>query len=255
MNHISSTLNRILQKSGIIETNLVCDIHGIKLFRIAKTDRMICSECNMTAKNLIERQASGQQRLKNYLAHAGLGERYLNVELPNKTDSQILNYVQKFKWIRNPENDGIGAGANLIFTGGVGTGKTYTMAAIMRKLAIQRFSVKYVTFQELISSIRHTWNGDSESENTVYKRYELVDFLIIDEVKGSSARDNVNTSSENERSIIGRIIDKRTREFRPTGIVSNFLPSDILRILGQRTYDRIFGFGSIHIIFNGASKR
>lgn len=88
------------------------------------------------------------------------------------------------QWINDvlSENDVLKGG--FAFYGPVGTGKTYLAAGVMNALVEQGQLVLYMRAQDIISSLKATWNqkSDEETEDTVLERYKTAPFLFIDDM-------------------------------------------------------------------------
>lgn len=127
----------------------------------------------------------------------------------------------------------IRTGANLVFIGSVGTGKTHLACGIARAFLNAGFTAKYIRVADLISLVRETWRPDSKhSERKVYRDLCAVDLLILDEV-------GVQAGTENEQQILFNVINKRNEEMRPLILLSNLTVPQIKSVLGERSHDRI----------------
>jgi DNA replication protein DnaC len=152
------------------------------------------------------------------------------------------NYVEEFA-------DHLAAGRCLVFCGSPGTGKTHLACAIAKSVAQSGRSTRYFTVQELIRSIRATWQpGSRESEDTVLRRLQKLDFLVLDEV-------GVQFGTEAERTQLTEVMDMRYRAMKPTLVVSNCTRSELKKYLGERIADRLQENDGKVVIFDWPSRR
>lgn len=127
----------------------------------------------------------------------------------------------------------VSTGANLLFIGTVGTGKTHLACGIARAFLNAGRTAKYIRVADLIAMVRETWRPDSKrSERAVYRELCAVDLLVLDEV-------GVQAGSENEQQILFNVINKRNEEMRPMILLSNLTVPKIREMLGERSHDRI----------------
>lgn len=89
-----------------------------------------------------------------------------------EVQQKIIQFVRGFR----PES-----GQGLLLTGGVGTGKTYLLAAIARAFCQRGISVKFVDFFQLLGQLRAAYSKD-QSDLSVMAPLLEVDVLIIDEL-------------------------------------------------------------------------
>ncbi|MEG1739658.1 MAG: IS21-like element helper ATPase IstB [Bacilli bacterium] len=97
---------------------------------------------------------------------------------PSIDKNQIMDFMS-MRFIENSEN--------IIFCGSPGTGKTNLSVSIGIEAAKQRYSVYFITFQDLISQLRNaSYENRLEARTKWFCRYKL---LIIDEL-GYQKMDN-----------------------------------------------------------------
>lgn len=152
-------------------------------------------------------------------------------------------------------------GRSLVFMGGLGTGKTHLVCAILQSLAHHCFperegyatrvgyTVRYSTSSEIIRNLRDTWRRDSDrSEDDVLRK--LVDYrlLAIDEV-------GVGYGTDAEKAQLTELIDARYRANHPTLIATNLDRAGLSEWLGERACDRLRDNGGLVAIFDWESYR
>lgn len=123
-------------------------------------------------------------------------------------------------------------GANLIFAGLPGTGKSHLALGIAQAI-MPRWNSVYVTARELVMRLRATWRSDSAiSEGDLQQTFCRTHLLIIDEV-------GVQFGTEAERTQLFGIIDDRYREQRPSILLTNLDASGFRDFIGARAVDRL----------------
>ena len=153
---------------------------------------------------------------------------------------RLQSYVERFDKVQQ-------AGANIILTGSVGTGKTHLACAVANALLDKGISVHYTTMYGLCLYIKESWTdrtGDSEAQRI--QKLTDVELLIIDEI---------GVQRESDMPFITEVIDGRFRTHKPTIILSNYSAVELRKILTERNYDRLTRKGYQLLEFKGESLR
>lgn len=203
-----------------------------------------------------EREKAAQERAENrqkaaaaMLGRAAIPIRYaeasLDREAPNQSDAYQIarDYAAAFP-------NALRTGAGLLLWGSVGTGKTHLACAIGNYLLARMCPVVYCTAMEAVLTVRATFGrkGEGDSEFQVYERFALPKLLILDEI-------GVQRGTDDERVVLTSIADARSRQCLPTIVISNLEPRDVCRVLGDRAFDRLVGFGGKIVPMAGRSLR
>lgn len=144
--------------------------------------------------------------------------------------------------------DGIQNGfkQNILLIGGVGTGKTHLAYAVVNALAKKKTAssgyryyseekVIYRPIKSIIDNIRAAWKDPESAEMDAYCTCPV---LIIDEI-------GVQYGTENERTELYEVFNRRYEDELPIIAISNHDKDALLKILGQRIYDRLTGGAAI----------
>lgn len=195
-----------------------------------ETERKAAQEAADAARKAAEKARQHEERLNR----AGIPQRFRSRTLESfdaKTDGQrkALGIAREFA-AEFPQR--YSDGANLIFAGLPGTGKSHLALGIAQAIMPQWHSI-YVTARELVMRLRATWRQDSYvSEVDLQATFCRTHLLIIDEV-------GVQFGTEAERTQLFGIIDDRYREQRPTILLTNLDVDGFREFIGARAFDRL----------------
>ena len=142
------------------------------------------------------------------------------------------NYARDFAagYIKNFENNN---GTCFVFSGTTGTGKNHLSAAICNELMANNFTCLIITVTELMIKMRKCYGPNPEySEDEFIKQLINFDLLILDEV-------GIQKSTDHEKVIFNQIVDQRTGNLKPVGILTNLNSVDIMNFIGPRIFDRL----------------
>jgi DNA replication protein DnaC len=165
---------------------------------------------------------------------SGIGARFYNKTFSNFKGNDLAVEICK-KWASNYQEN-VKNGQGLFFTGGVGTGKTHLIAAIIdyiarikKRLYLNRIIYRNAT--SLLNEIRSSYNSDSFEK--VLDKFKIAHLLIIDDLGAEKTTDWV-------LDIFFEIIDCRYAELRPTIIATNLTDIEIKQKLDERIMSRIY---------------
>lgn len=237
--------NRLLVQFGRRQVN--CAVHGPFFEHIVhvptrnKTHLTPCGECLAAARKLKqERKAKVEAHakllaLEKRLNEAALPLRFADssfddfiADLPEQKKAlQIARaFIEEFSVHRN-------SGRSLIFAGTPGTGKTLLAAMMLRQVCVQGYWGRYTTCQGIVSAVRRTWGSQGQgNEWEVLDSLVMPSLLVIDEL-------GVQTGTDNEKTILFDVIDRRYREKRPTIFVTNLDADGLHDFVGDRNWDRL----------------
>lgn len=140
-------------------------------------------------------------------------------------------------------------GANFVFCGKPGSGKTHLACAIGNAVMHNHgASVLFITVFDVIQRVKATYGDKDQSERTVMRSFAEADLLILDEV-------GVQFGTDHEKVIITDLINRRYNDMRPTIILSNLDEVELGQFLGARVMDRMFEGGGGVIAFGWGSYR
>lgn len=225
----------------------VCDEHGpytahqLVIGGIARRKFTGCPECAETRREAEERErklrdeAERQARIERRLGAAGIPLRFRGktfssyvVDSDSKQSAMAtaMAYANEFK-------DRYERGANLVFSGNPGTGKSHLACAIAQHIMEDGYTALYLTAMDMVRLIRSTWRRDGDrTETDVMNDLSAVHLLILDEV-------GMQYGTEGEQVILTDVIDRRYRDQLPTIILTNQDKKGLLDYLGHRAFDRL----------------
>lgn len=188
------------------------------------------------------------RRFQNIIGNSGISELHKHCTFDNFEALTAEQKQAKFKAKNYADNFGKYFGG-FVFSGHSGTGKNHLAAAIGNRLIQNGLSVLIVTFPDLMMRLRKTYESGSQyTESQLIDDLCGVDLLVFDDV-------GVQRNNLNEELVIFQIIDRRTSNKRPTGILTNLLQKQLTEILGERIVDRLRMGKPVVVNFNWSSYR
>lgn len=141
-------------------------------------------------------------------------------------------------------------GKSLIMVGKLGNGKTHLACALLSDVITRTGDeCKYVTFSEVVRSVKASWKNDSQvSEEGIYKTLSKPELLVIDEV-------GMQNFTEFEQTVAYEVINARYLNEKPTVLVTNLQAKDLSPTIGERAVDRLREGGGKALDFDWDSYR
>nr|WP_315463915.1 ATP-binding protein [uncultured Rhodoferax sp.] len=214
--------------------------------RIAKAERRQRME-----REALEWEHAQRARWPN----CGVGARFRDCTFDNYTpqnDDQERALAACASWPYGVDDqEGDSRAKNLWIVGTVGTGKTHLATAVLRKeFFVNGQEPGVVTHKGLLDEIRATWDKDTRTrtQDEVIRKYgEDIALLLLDDLGA------VN-NSEQARTDLFEVIDRRYRNNLSTIITSNLSATELDEALGARIADRLRD-GAILVSIEGESYR
>jgi len=212
--------------SEIVEC-LICHDRGI----ILEEDIAYPCSCMQTRK------------LKNQFRHARISRELLNCRFDKfKFDyysSEMTDHshregaVRALSAAKNFVNDCIQNpyGLGILFTGPVGSGKTYLAASIANELMESNLAVLFLVVPDLLDELRATYKSEV-NELDLLDTARTIPILILDDLGAHNYTDWT-------RNRLYSIINYRLNEQLPTVITSNLSLDEMEDYIGVRTTSRI----------------
>lgn len=172
-------------------------------------------------------------RLYEFISQTG--ERFADVSLDNyetydDRQKKVLAYCRNYI---SHVDEITGQGKSLTFLGPPGTGKNHLAYAIAKELILQDVSVTSVGLDDLIIEIKESWRDDNLSEFGVLRKYQEMEYLIIEEI-------GVQFNSETEKKYLFKILDYKYRHLKPFMLISNGTEKQFRDYIDMTGYSRIW---------------
>lgn len=195
-------------------------------------------ECVIAERNADEKrrkELKRQSKIEDNKRFCGIPKLYRDSRLDNfevrqgteKAVRASKAYVERF----NELADG---GKGIIFTGNTGSGKTRLAASIGNALLESGYTVKFISFVNLIDKINNADDYGKTEADTIAELTQCK-LLIIDDIC-------VTTVNDRWRRVLYSIVDNRINNIKPTIFTSNITNLEEIKTkLNEQIYDRISG--------------
>lgn len=205
-----------------------------------------CPDCHAATKTKEEVSEVGQRivRASSKAAAAftlDIPARYQGVGLADWIIDQTFDEADQkrqrlvrghARWYVDEWAERLQAGSSLLFTGGVGTGKTMLACAMAHEVR-ERYgaSVAYVTVGNLLNMIRDNWTTRRFSSTGMVEQFVQPQLLILDEVMPNENTDDI--------ALLTQVLDARYLAVRPTVYIGNITKNQVTACLGERAANRL----------------
>lgn len=237
-----------------------CDEHGDYIAIITKRSETPsgCPVCAESAQKIRDeeqaeelRKQMARDRLERRLGAAMIPPRFAGKSFDDYRatgkQAKVLDvcreYAENFR-------DHYNAGRCLLLVGNVGTGKTHLASAIAEHIIREHGAMAvYRTLHSLMQYVKGSFDNHSEyTEAQAYEALVSPQLLIIDEI-GSTKQ------TEFEQATLFNVINGRYEQQVPTLVISNLMPTELEKALGDRVMDRLRENGGLCLVFSWASAR
>lgn len=190
---------------------------------------------DMDRKEAEIRQEMAERRAEIMLGH--LPAKYRAATYPGTDEGQAA-----WRWARDYR---AGKRDNLVILGNLGTGKTWTAAAIARDLLTgdKPVPVSFITVADMLATLRTARPG----LDTDMAQFSLAPVLVLDDL-------GLEYQTDWTREQLYRLAHARSHSGRPTIVTSNLTGDEIKSTYEGRTVQRLFGGASL-IQIPGESRR
>ena len=162
--------------------------------------------------------------------------------LPGEEQSPRENMIELLEITKDfCENFKAGAGKNILFYGPVGTGKTYLLNCIAKRLLDRGNPVLYLRAYQLTESLQKYKFADVKTKMDIAEDYRRIfdsEILLIDDL-GTEFQNNVSVAQ------IFELLNYRIQHRKTTLISTNLEPVELAQQYSKRIFSRIYGLYSI----------
>lgn len=186
-------------------------ISGYEVRLIEATDQVEWVKSYLGCE-MCEREVERKEKLKELIGMANIPPRYADI----KASDKYRHFVDGDKGI--------------LFTGGVGTGKTYELVALMKSLILSEKRVKFRTFGEICRQIRDAVGDNTYTE--LYNRYLHTDVFVIDDL-------GIENSTPFIKEFMYNLINDLYNNKKVVLITTNLTSTELLANYTQRVVSRL----------------
>ena len=239
-NALQQKLESIAKKLGYSPTDLVPNYTCKKCNDTGFYNHRIC-ECLSNAIKLRLQQESG---LADFKGHKFTDSKQ-NILAENQTLNKAYNYA--LNYVKNFPNNKL---KNIVFSGNVGTGKTFLSECIANALIKRDYYVVYITSFELNNIVIKSMDIFADNRQEILSPLLDCDLLIIDDLGSEPIFKNASVNN------LYTIINQRQLNNLSTIISTNLTPQMIRDQYGDRLFSRIFNKqNTMPIHFDGKDLR
>lgn len=194
--------------------------------RIAQSKTSLTAEVEAKLKQ--EALEVLKERNIQKLIKSGVGRRFVNrtfatlkVDEDNKRAVEIANSFVNHLKLHKETDKGI------LFTGGVGTGKTHIACAIANELIGLGFNIGYGNITDIINRIQASYSKKAEmTEAEIIDELLKYDLLIIDDL-------GKETESSNNSKILYNLINRLYEDLKPIVVTTNYNANSLANKYGE----------------------
>jgi DNA replication protein DnaC len=208
--------------------------------------RPILCECQLKARKAADAEAERlyREKVTRYLRETGITDALYRDWTFDTDDGKNPKASETAKayvnnWAANKANN-----TGILFSGRIGTGKTFHACCIANELIDKGVRVTVRNASRLIARA-------TDFDDDIYPEIEHAELLIIDDI-------GTGRSTEYAVETLYNIIDARYRSGKPLIVTTNLTPNEMVQEQDEgkrRTYDRILERCPIRILYNGESRR
>lgn len=206
---------------GVMVEPVLFECPDFKIKRWQKN--YICQDCCEKIKAK-EQAAKEKTRLQNIRRQRILKQQRLITQL---ADIPALYSKARLMHLKTGFKNLLLGDDSIFLWGGVGVGKTYSAAALMRQKIANGGYCKRVVFENLLAQIR----GFDQAEEDILRPYLKCNLLILEDL-------GISKTDFSSR-ILFRIVDERLEAMKKTVITSNEPIEKIGQIYGERIFSRL----------------
>jgi DNA replication protein DnaC len=227
---IKNTITQLAHRHGGVDPRLLDMTNADNR---ARADRLLAEKEAQLVRDRLERQAE--------ILVSRLPAEYQNARLPDEPwVNDVLAWLHAYRQARQTGS----VPPTLTLMGPVGSGKTWTAAALARILLVEdSVPVTFVTTQQMIDAVKPAHSG----LDVDMVQFELAPVLVLDDF-------GAERLTEWAVDQLYRLAHHRSHNGRPCIITTNLDGPDIRKRYNERLIERLFG-GSQLVRVTGVSRR
>lgn len=164
-----------------------------------------------------------QLQLHKHYLHAGIGVIYQRLDWEDLANENLRGVVKDYA----DNQEFVRRGRGLVFTGGLGTGKTLAANLCIKKFVRDGFSAFATCFSEMIELYTAGWYSEEEQAH-FHRRVVDPQVLLLDDVGKEHKRKNALS-----QTILDNVVRTRTQHGRAMLVTSNMSLKELGGVYGN----------------------
>jgi DNA replication protein DnaC len=254
-------------------SEVVCARCGVE-FRTKDVERGMCPPCEEAEKAATRLEREARQVLETceswvpaWCLHAGMAPREATAEW-EKVPASVRRAMTRAEGIdamlRGERPRG---GFGLV--GATGTGKTFALAALLKRHAVARWKMRapvmglackkqfarWVRWPEVAAEFRFmaTREKGHDAVGGMVDEWSGIDMLVLDDIGAERVRGDY--ASDWTTSLLDVVVDRRYNLMQPTWWTTNLSPEEFVGRYGSRLWSRLTGSNPAVLVANGPDLR
>lgn len=236
---IEDRQKEVLAEHGLDKKDLEKDYHCEKCKDEGHIGGKICSCKRRIEQRLLYRQSDLDERLERENFSTFRLDLFSDEGNPSPKEVMTRIYEKLTAYTENFHEHS----PSMLFTGPVGTGKTFLCSAVAKEVIDKGYTVLYRTASDLMKVLWDYYYASFDDRDEAERAFDMIrdaDLLIIDDL----GTENITDTSV---SHLFNLLNDRLVHRRPTIISTNIPVGELNDVYDERIYSRIIGEYEIYV--------